>query len=181
MGAIHPPRPVVLITAVFSRYPEAFSWAKRQAIARWGEVAIESPRFPFGYTDYYESEMGPGLEKQFLAFRALRDPGELPARKIESNAWEEAYAAQSNHAEPRPLNLDPGYITEAKLILATTKDRDHRIYLAGGIYAEGTLFYHRGRWRERPWTYPDYLQDCYHQFFTECRNMLREQFKANAT
>jgi hypothetical protein len=46
--------------------------------------------------------------------------------------------------EPRPLNLDPGYLTEAKLVLATTKDRNHRLYLDRGIFAEVTLCYQRG-------------------------------------
>ena len=38
--------------------------------------------------------------------------------------------AEAGHAEPRPLNLDPGYLTPAKLVLASTKDHAHRIYLS---------------------------------------------------
>lgn len=179
MGAVQPPRPVVLIMAVFSRYDEAFLWAEARANRLWGPTAAASERFPFDYTSYYQNEMGPELTKQFFAFERLADPSELPDWKLQSNAWELEYASQSSHPEPRPLNLDPGYITEAKLVLATTKDRDHRLYLRDGIYAEGTLFYHRGEWRERPWTYPDYQQDAYHRFFTQCRNRLREQFKSS--
>jgi hypothetical protein len=77
--------------------------------------------------------------------------------------------------ESRPLNLDPGYLTEAKLVLASTKDRDHRVYLDRGIYAEVTLHYQRGRgWQPRPWTYPDYRSEPYLQFFTRCRQYLRK-------
>ena len=73
--------------------------------------------------------MGAGLKKTFFAFESLVDPAGLLAWKEMSNQWEVDYQRLGKHAEPRPLNLDPGYLTEAKLILASTKDRDHRIYL----------------------------------------------------
>ena len=60
------------------------------------------------------------------------DPAELPLLKRRSNDWETEYRDSHPHPEARPLNLDPGYLTEAKLVLATTKDRDHRIYLSQG-------------------------------------------------
>jgi hypothetical protein len=59
--------------------------------------------------------------------------------------------------------------------LASTKDRDHRIYLDRGIYAENTLFFHRGAWQPRRWTYPDYRRADYHQFFMDCRKYLRSR------
>ena len=73
----------------------------------------------------------------------------------------------------RPLNLDPGYLTEAKLVLASTKDHAHRIYLSQGIYAEVTLSYRRGRWRHHDWTYPDYQRGDYQAFFDQCRDYFR--------
>jgi hypothetical protein len=76
------------------------------------------------------------------------------------------------HSEPRPLNLDPGYITPAKLLLASTKDHAHRIYLAEGIYAEITLMFRQRRWQPTEWTYPDYRRDDYQEFFSQCREWL---------
>src|SRR5690606_9482893 len=102
------------------------------------------------WSSYYDATMGPELLKGFLAFERLMDPAELAQRKVESGAIEREAAERFSVAEPRPLNLDPGYITEAKLVLATTKDRDHRIYLSQGIYAEVTLYYHAGTWKSRP-------------------------------
>jgi len=119
--------------------------------------------------------MGTDLKKTFWALEGLADSAELAAWKLQSGDWEAEYLQLGRHAEPRPLNLDPGYITEAKLILATTKDRDHRIYLGQGIYAENTVYFHRGAWAPRPWTYPDYLRPDYHAFFTECRDYLRRR------
>ena len=94
-----------------------------------GRLALESPRFDFVETHYYDATMGPGLKKVFLAFQRPFDPAELVEIKLETNRWEQEYAAAAGHAEPRPLNLDPGYLTLAKLVLASTKDFAHRIYL----------------------------------------------------
>ena len=109
--------------------------------------------------------MGADLRKCFFAFERLIDPADLVDVKHQTNAWEGEYQQQSDWPEERPLNLDPGYLTEAKLVLATTKDRDHRLYLDRGIFAEGTLFFHHGKWETRPWTYPDYQREDYHAFF----------------
>lgn len=175
MADVQPHRPVLLILAAFSRYDEALDWARETAENAWGKVALTSSRFEHRETSYYESTMGTDLKKIFFAFDSLFDPAELAMRKVTSNAWEIDYQRLGRHPDPRPLNLDPGYLTEAKLILATTKDRDHRIYLERGIYAENTLYYHHRAWRARPWTYPDYLRPDYHQFFVECRNWYRQK------
>jgi hypothetical protein len=173
MAAIQPHRPVLLILAAFSRYDEALDWARQTSEDAWGPVALASERFDHRETDYYAATMGRDLKKVFLAFESLVDPADLVACKETTNQWEVDYQRLGRHPEPRPLNLDPGYLTEAKLILATTKDRDHRIYLDRGIYAENTLYYYHRAWQPRPWTYPDYSRTDYHQFFTECRNWYR--------
>ena len=177
MGRIEQHRPVLLISAAFSRYDFALDWARERLTQQWGPLALESPRFEHAETSFYEPTMGSGLRKTFFAFEILIDPVALVESKHLSNAWEDEYAALELHGEPRPLNLDPGYITEAKLVLATTKDRDHRLYLDRGIFAEVTLHYHHGAWEARPWTYPDYRRADYHLFFTQCRDYLRRQYR----
>lgn len=177
MAATLPHRPVLLILAAFSRHAEAIEWATNTAKHAWGSVALQSECFEHHETDYYEPTMGSGLKKTFLAFEPLADPAGLATWKEMSNGWEVEYQQLGRHPEARPLNLDPGYLTEAKLILATTKDRDHRIYLDRGIYAENTLFFHRGAWEARPWTYPDYRRADYHQFFGRCREYLRTRYR----
>lgn len=174
MGQIHSPSPALLILAAFSRHEAAIAWALEQAQARWGKIALASESFPFLDTSYYEQAMGGELRKQLVAFEQLVDPATIVDCKLQSNQWEDAYRTASTHSETRPLNLDPGYLTEAKLVLATTKDRDHRIYLDRGIFAEVTLHYQRGRgWQPREWTYPDYRSPQYHEFFNRCRQFLR--------
>ena len=175
MGAISQPSPALLLLAAFSRHDDALQWARETSQSRWGPVALTSDLFDFADTNYYQPTMGDGLRKVFFAFENLIDPVELIAIKRLTNELEEQYRASHAHSEPRPLNLDPGYLTAAKLVLATTKDRDHRLYLGQGIYAEVTLHYHAGAWRARPWTYPDYARDDYHDFFRRCREYLRNR------
>jgi hypothetical protein len=176
MAAITPHRPVLRILAAFSRYPESFDWTRRLLEQAWGPIALQSDLFDHRETTYYEAMMGPDLKKTFFAFKTLVDPAELPQWKTQTNDWETVYQKQSKHPEPRPLNLDPGYLTEAKLILASTKDRDHRIYLSDGIFAENTIHFTKGAWQSRPWTYPDYQRPDYHQFFLLCRDYLRQEY-----
>lgn len=178
MGQIQLPRPVLPLLALFSRYPDALAWGQAQAEKYWGPVALASPQFDFTETAFYEKTMGSGLKKMFLVFEQLQDSAALIDWKLASNQWEEEYAADAKQSEPRPLNLDPGYLTEAKLVLASTKDRDHRLYLGRGIFAEGTLIFRQGKWENRPWTYPDYQREDYHQFFTRCRDYLRSRFRS---
>jgi Domain of unknown function (DUF4416) len=176
MTATTPHRPVLLILTAFSRYLEALEWAKDTAERAWGPVALQSELFDHRETDYYEPTMGTELKKTFFAFESLVDPSCLVEWKEMSNQWELDYQQLGRYSEPRPLNLDPGYLTEAKLILASTKDRDHRIYLSRGIYAENTLYFHHGAWQPRSWTYPDYRRADYHEFFGRCREFLRQKY-----
>ena len=45
MASIQPHRPVLLLLAAFSRYPEALDWARQTAEEAWGDVALHSERF----------------------------------------------------------------------------------------------------------------------------------------
>ena len=172
MGAIHDPNFALLVLAASSRYAEALDWARERCQQAYGPVALASDAFDFTETDYYAETMGTDLKKQFFAFEPLIDPAALAEIKRATNAWEAEYTALGRHPEPRPLNLDPGYITPAKLVLASTKDHAHRIYLARGIYAEVTLAFRQKRWQPLEWTYPDYRRDDYQRFFTRCRELL---------
>ena len=173
MGQIHAPNPVLLMVAASSRYDGALAWARERWHEYYGSIALESEPFAFTETDYYTPTMGVDLKKQFFASVQLVDPGIFAGVKRRTNAWETEYADLADHPEPRPLNLDPGYITLAKLLLASTKDHAHRIYLGDGVYAEVTLNYRHRGWQRLDWTYPDYCREDYHAFFTRCRELLR--------
>jgi hypothetical protein len=172
MGDVHTPAPVMLIIAMVSRHQAALEWAARIASQHHGAIALTSDPFDFTETDYYTATMGTDLKKQFLAFERMIDPGALADIKRQTNKLEAEYAALGQHPETRPLNLDPGYITAAKLVLASTKDHAHRVYLRDGIYAEVTLAFRHRQWQPLEWTYPDYRRDDFHRFFSQCRQLV---------
>lgn len=178
MGNIQDHQPVLWICAVISRHNEAHQWAEEKLTEELGAVALVSEHFEFTETSFYEATMGVDLTKRFLAFETLGDPAALADLKQKTNELESRYREMTQHSEPRPLNLDPGYISDAKLVLATTKDRDHRIYLQNGIFAEVTLHYRRTGWSINPWTYPNYQREDFQAFFTQCRDFFRGVRKA---
>jgi hypothetical protein len=177
MGQPTFPSPALLITATFSRYDVALAWAKRKLESEWGAIEMESPAFDFHETDYYEPTMGPGIKKLFWAFEKPFDAADLVEFKLAANRWEEEFAAEAKLPEARPLNIDPGYLALGKLVLASTKDFAHRIYLNRGIYAEVTLFYKHRRWQHHEYTFADYRREDYQRFFSECREFLHRRLR----
>ena len=174
MGTIHSPKPVLLLMAVFSADPAAFDWVRTRAEMQWGPLALESEPFPFEtFTDYYEKSMGKTLPKRLWVFENLIRPDTLSKIKCVTNDWETEYQSLADGSVERPLNVDPGYIDLGKLILASTKDHAHRIYLSDGIFAETTLMYTQKQWTPLPWSYPDYQSAGYQQFLTQCREYLK--------
>lgn len=185
MGAIKEYKPVLLLIAVFGVSEEAIALGKERAEKEFGPIALESPVYQFeNFTSYYDKEMGASLPKRFWVFEKLADPGELAPIKILTNKWEEEIAEQLQKEgkvdSTRPLNLDPGYIELGKLILASTKDHAHRIYLRDGIYAETTLMFTQKKWKALPWSYADYQDENNQVFFSECRKYLRKRFQEMA-
>lgn len=173
MGEAVAPRPVNLICAMLAARSEWLDRARELLVGRFGPVDLAGETEPFDYTDYYEPQMGPGLLRRMLSFRDLIDPGETAAVKLETNRIEEELARTIAGGPPRPVNLDPGYVDAARLVLATTKDHTHRLYLRDGIYAEVTLRWHRGRFEPCEWTYPDYRTESYREFFRKVRELYR--------
>ena len=173
MGKISNLSPVKLIAGLIYKNESIFKKTEWVLRKRFGEMDFKSAGFPFDYTDYYEKEFGKGLKRRFISFKKLINPKELPKIKILSNDIEEEF---SKNAE-RLINIDPGYIDFAKLILASTKDYSHRIYLGKGIYAEITLVFRGKSFKPWPWTYPDYRTREYIAIFNKIREIYGTQIK----
>ncbi|XZE44606.1 DUF4416 family protein [Pirellulaceae bacterium SH467] len=172
MGEIKSYPPCVQLIGAFSRYGDALDWVWERVRHVWGEIPLLSERFAFRESEYYHRTMGEGLWKQFALCKPFYDPGCLSADKRTTNEWEDEYASLARNSEARPLNIDPGYLALTKLVLASTKNREHRIYLQDGVYAEVTLAFRDQKWNAMPWTYPDYQRDDFQAFFTEARRYL---------
>ncbi len=128
---------------------------REKLVDSFGPISYISPSMPFTFTDYYNPEMGEGIERFFISFSRLISPDTLADAKTITNAIELDEAVDGK----RKINLDPGLISEASVILATTKNRAHRIAIGHNLYAEVTLIYQNHGFVSFPWTYADYRSD----------------------
>jgi len=153
---------------------ELFEICTELLSAEYGPIDYHSEITQWRVTDYYQDEMGTGILRKFIFFDRLVDPAVLANTKRLTNSIEARYSAGGN-AVRRRINLDPGYVAEAKVVLASTKDFSHRLYLGLGIYAEVTLYYAtRGKtFLSFDHTYPDFRTKETIDMFNRAREILR--------
>ena len=175
MAKIRDPLLVKLFIGMLSPDPALFHDCAKILCREYGPIDFQTDVLPWDKTDYYQDEMGEGIVRKFIFFERLMYPGDLPKAKLFTDRLEHDYAVSDKHRMRRRINIDPGYITEAKVVLATTKDFSHRMYVGSGIFAEVTLRYSlRDRcFMPYDYTYPDYRTDQYRQVFNEARELLR--------
>jgi len=173
MGRIRKVLPVKLISGIITADTANFDIAQKVLSKKFGAIDYKSPIFDFNLTDYYQDEMGTGLKRLFFSFSSLIEPSKLAKFKLYTNKIEKKFSKNNR----RLINIDPGYITASKLILATTKDYCHRIYLNDAIFAEVTLYFINKSFRPREWTYPDYKTKGYIETFNHIREIYLRQIK----
>jgi hypothetical protein len=177
MGRINSPRPVKLFAGVLTSMPGIIPEVEKRLSAMFGPIDERSNDFPFDLTHYYDNEMGSPITRYFFSFEALISPFRIAAVKVSTNNLESAFAADYPQVH-RPVNLDPGYLEESKIVLASTKNFYHRVLIADGIYGEVTLHFRQGAWQTFPWTFPDFRSGRYDEFFNRMRRKYRSQLKA---
>ncbi len=171
MGTPKRPDKVKLITGLLFTDIEKYSAVKNSLSRLFGTIDFESEELDFTYTSYYNEEMGPGIKRAFLSFERLVDLENICGVKIKTNRIEK----QTLKLGKRTINIDPGYLNLAKLVLFSTKDYSHRIYLDKGIFAESTLAYKDNSFDFWPWTYPDYKSAEYTNIFRSIRAIYKKQ------
>lgn len=171
MGKIKEAGHVKLFCGFFYRDAQQYQKAKDECSAAFGEIDYESSPLPFTHTDYYEKEFGKNLLRNFVSFERLIAQDALAEIKIKTNEIEKKLEREGR----RTVNIDPGYIALSKLVLATTKDYVHRVYIGKGIYAEITLHYKDRAFQAFPWTYPDYKTQEYIEIFNKIRGIYKRQ------
>jgi len=207
MGQVRARQKVKLITGFIFKDEGVFNKAEGILKKRFGKIDFQSQTLPFTHTDYYEKEFGKGLKRVFVSFEKLILHENLPQIKILTNKIEHKLAkgscrlsgapqtlvrgsllcqeiprirhprAKAMGISTRRINIDPGYLDLAKLILASTKDFRHRIYLNKGIYADLTLFYQNKTFQTWEWTFPDYKTAEYIAIFNQIREIYTKQIK----
>jgi len=140
----------------------------------FGEVELRSSSFAFEHTSYYEPEMGKGLTKQFFAFAGMRQPDFLVAGKLSAMRIEQQFSVNGR----RKVNIDPFYMELAKIVVASSKNFAHRVYLGQGVYGDVQLRYQHDRYVASDWTYPDYSAEPGRSFFQDVRASYWEQLRS---
>lgn len=176
MSDPHPAEAVKLIVSLFSGESHLLGDAIRALSEEYGKADFIGASAPFAYTDYYTEEFGGSLIRRLVAFDRLIRPDSLPDVKLWTNSLERRLSAKGR----RGVNIDPGYIAKAHLLLATGKGYSHRPYLRDGIYADLTLIYRDKAFQALPWTYPDYAGGEMIGILTRIRDKYGLQLKGKA-
>jgi hypothetical protein len=159
------PKPVKIFCGLIGK-AEAMGRAQELLVAELGEIDCESQTIDFSFTDYYRDEMGKGLARKWVSFRPRRSRGYLALAKHLAVRIEGDLADGGR----RTVNIDPGYIDDAQVVLSTAKNYSHRIYIGMGYYAEVTLTYEHKAFKFLEWTYPDYRSEVALRFLAQARD-----------
>jgi phosphoribosylformylglycinamidine cyclo-ligase len=178
MGVPKSPSPAALFVAVLFAPTVSYDDVCAEVTKEFGDILEASPVFPFHHSDYYTAEMGGNLQKVFFLLARLIDPAAVAGWKLHAQEVEAQYTEDGK----RKINFDPGYLDASKLVLATTKNYDHRIYLGRGIYGDVQLRFRLQKFHFNDWTYPDYRAPEHIVFFEKARaryfDLLKTEFGA---
>ncbi|HEY7168291.1 MAG TPA: DUF4416 family protein [Candidatus Binatia bacterium] len=175
MGTPKEPARVKYFVGILCAEPDLISAVEADLLSLLGAVEERSDILRWTASKYYEEEMGPGLLRCFISFKGLAAPNDLAGVKLATNEIEQRY--RRGEKAGRRVNIDPGYVESGKLVLASTKNANHRIYLGCGIYAEVTLQFHHGEYHGAPHTYPDYSWPEAVAFFASLRTRYLTQLR----
>jgi hypothetical protein len=156
---------VKLVIGFIYKDEAVFVKAARRLKDRFGRIDFLSDGMTFDCTDYYKKEMGGSLKRRFVSFSRLILISDLFRIKLYTNRLEKRFL----EGKSRQINIDPGYLDAAKVVLATTKDYAHRIFIGKGIFAEVTLSYKGNSFLPNEWAYPDYRRKEYIEIFNRIR------------
>jgi hypothetical protein len=165
------PAPVKLIMGILASTRRDLKHAHGLVAKDFGKIDLQSDIIPFNYTDYYSREMGPDILRQYVSFDKLIHARKLWEIKLRTNDLEDSERRDGK----RVVNLDPGYLSHCAVVLATTKEAGHRVYLNGGIYGQPMLYFRRKGFVPLEFTYPDYADEKNRIFFDMVRGVYREQ------
>lgn len=164
-----------VVNAIYS--PElALDQLMEELIKVFGDINAMSREFSFTETEYYQSEMGPGLLRRLVSLGPAVEREELPRLKMIAWDLEKRFARDGGG---RRVNLDPGYISLENFVLTSFKNFSHRIYLGQGVYGEVTLIFKQGSFQTLAWTYPFYRRDEVIGFLNRVRERFHWQLRDN--
>lgn len=166
MSILKEPKPVCIFSGLIYQPDLDLEKVILALKAGLGNIDYESPELEFEGTSYYEEEMGEMLKRKIIGFEKLIPRDKLRDIKLFTTALEKEFSHNGN----RTVNIDPGYIAQEHVILATGKAFAHRPYIGKGVYADLTLLFRGEGFETLEWTYPDYGSPKMRELFKNIRD-----------
>lgn len=137
----------------------------------FGSCDFRSQWYSWNHSNYYEAEMGKGLQRSIISFEKLVYAYEAPNLKACTAAVEKKFSDEHGR---RRVNCDPGYVDHLKVTLVSGKCGGHKVGIAPGVWIDYLLWYNKG-WQAFPWSFPDFRDGIYFRDFTQIRKLFKAQ------
>lgn len=164
-----PPAGKAIVSIIYSSM-DALADAVKVIEKKLGRVAFETIEIPCSKPEIYREEMGDTLLRRFYSFERETPREALVELKHVCHKIEPLFADNVDDFCFRTVNIDPGIVTPASVIMASHKEYNHSVYLRDGVFAELTLVHARGRFVRLPWTDMDFCHEEAIGFFDRVRS-----------
>ncbi len=158
--------PALPLISVLCHGPEQARRAFEKLNGLWEGFVVSAPSFLFDISRYYESEMGYPLYRWWCWRNKLADPSKLIEWKHNCTEIEQELAREDGS---RTVNLDPGYLNYALVVLGSYKYDLQKIYLGDKVYADPVLRFDDGGYHPFDWSFPDFKINNYYSRLEKIR------------
>jgi len=142
----------LLFMAVMYSSEELLNKSKSDLIKKYGPIKAEGHVYDFSFTNYYEPEMGKNLKKKFIIFEKEATKEELADVKFFITEIEKKYSNNTG----RTVNIDPGYLSETELQLATFKEKSFKEKIHEKVWVHKVLEFNGDEIKQFFHTFADY-------------------------
>lgn len=170
MARMQEPSQGRLIVSIIHSSLDALADALSGLEKRFGLVQFETIDTPCSEAEIYFEEMGENLQRRFFSFERPLSRNTLPTIKSICGKVESQFADRVDDYYFRTVNIDPGILVPANLVMASYREYNHRIYLEDGVFAELALVWSKGQFVRLPWTNMDFCQGEAIEFFIRVRD-----------
>jgi len=138
--------------AIMYSSEELLDKSKSDLIKKYGPIEVEGEAYDFNFTNYYEPEMGKDLKKKFIIFEKEVTKEELADVKFFITEIEKKYSNNTG----RTVNIDPGYLSEKELQLATFKEKSFKEKIHDKVWVHKVLEFDGNNIKQFFHTFADY-------------------------
>lgn len=158
--------PPKLFLAIMFSTRDIYEKALNDLIEKFGEIKKQSFEYDFTkFTSYYEKEMGKNIIKKIIIFKKHINKEELADIKLFTTEIEEKYSENNK----RKINLDPGYLTNKEVVLASfKKGTGYKEQISDKVWVHKVLEFKENKAIEFWHTFPDYKGEEVKEFLLGC-------------